>query len=63
MIYEYSMHSQVLYVVFITSILGILAFVPVGDNGTILFSMCNDKPDLSGTICDLNKGSGDGNQW
>ncbi len=62
MIYEHSMHSQVLYVVSITSILGILAFVPIGDNGTILFSMCNDKPDFSGVICNLKKGP-DGNQW
>ena len=38
-VYERRMQSQVLYVVPITSILGKLALVPVGDTGTIPFSM------------------------
>ena len=42
-IYERRMQSQVLYVVPITSILGRLALVPVGDTGTIPFSMRNEK--------------------
>ncbi len=62
MIYELSTHPQVLYVVSITSILGILAFVLVGNNGTILLSMCHDKPDFSCAICDLKKGAGNGNR-
>ena len=45
------MQSQVLYVVPITSILERLALVPVGDTGTIPFSMRNDKTDYPGAIC------------
>ncbi len=55
--------TQVLYVVPITSILGGLALVPVGNNGTIQFSMRNEKPDFSCANCDSKKGAGDGNQW
>jgi hypothetical protein len=57
------MQSQVLYAEPIASILGQLALEPVGHTGTILFSMRNEKPDFSGTICDSKKGAGDGNQW
>jgi hypothetical protein len=45
------------YVVPITSILGRLALVPVGDTGTIPFSMSNEKIDYPGAICD-SKGDG-----
>ena len=38
-VYKRSMQCQVLYVVPITLILGRLALVPVGDTGTIPFSM------------------------
>ncbi len=57
------MQSQVLYVVPITSILGRLALVPVGDTGTIPFSMRNEKPDFPGAICNSKRGAGDGNRW
>ncbi len=50
------MQSQVLYVVPITSILGRLALVPVGDTGTIPFSMRTEKTDYPGAI---PKGAGD----
>jgi hypothetical protein len=62
-IYEQRMQSQVLYVVPITSILGRLALVPVGDTGTIPFSMLNEKTDYPGAICDSKRGAGDGNRW
>ena len=47
-IYERRMQSLVLYVVPISSILGRLALVPVGDTGTIPFSMRHEKPDFDG---------------
>ena len=65
-IYKRRMQSQVLYVVTITSILGRLALVPVGDSDTgtmIPFSMRNKKPDFPGAICDSKRGAGDGNRW
>ncbi len=46
-----------------TSILGRLALVPVGETGTILFSMRKEKTDCPGAACDLKKDAGDGNQW
>jgi hypothetical protein len=51
-IYERRMQSLVLYVVPISSILGRLALVSVGDTGTIPFSMCHEKPDFDGATCD-----------
>jgi hypothetical protein len=58
-IYERWMQSQVLYVVPITSILGRLALVPVGETGTIPFSMRNERSDFPGATCDSKKTSGD----
>jgi hypothetical protein len=57
------MQSQVQYVVPITSILGRLALVPVGDSGTIPFSMRNEKTDYPGAISDSKRGAGDGIRW
>ena len=62
-IYERRMQSQVLYVVPITSILGRLALVPVGDTGTIPFSMHKDTKDFPGASCDTKKDAGDGSRW
>jgi hypothetical protein len=62
-VYERRMQSQVLYVVPITSILGRLALVPVGDTGTIPFSMRKQTRDFSGAACDSKDGAGDGNRW
>ena len=62
-IYERRMQSQVLYVVPINSILGRLALVPVGETGTIPFSMRNEKSDFAGATCDSKRDGGDGNQW
>ena len=63
LIYERSMQSQVLYVVPITSTLGRLALVPVGDTGTIPFSMRGETRDFPVASCDSKEGAGDGNQW
>ncbi len=51
-IYERHTQSQNLYVVPITSISGVgrLALMPVGDTGTIPFSMRNEKLDFSGAL-------------
>ena len=62
-IYERRMQSQVMYVVPITSILGRLALVPVGETGTIPFSMRNERSDFPGATCDSKKDGGDGNRW
>jgi hypothetical protein len=62
-IYERRLQSQVLYVVPITSILGRLALVPVGETGTIPFSMRQETSDFPGASCDSKKGAGDGNRW
>ena len=57
------MQSQVLYVVPITSILGRLALVPVGDTGTIPFNMRKESKDFEGASCDTKRGAGDGSRW
>ena len=62
-IYERWMQSQVMYVVPIASILGRLALVPVGETGTIPFSMRNERSDFPGATCDSKKDGGDGNRW
>ena len=62
-VYNRSMQSQVLYVVPITLILGRLALVPVGDTGTILFSMHKQTREYPGASCDSKDGAGDGNRW
>ncbi len=62
-LFERRMQSQVLYVVPITSILGRLALVPVGDNGTIPFTMRKESKDCDGASCDTKMGAGDGSRW
>ena len=52
MIYERRLQSQVLYVVPIMSILGRLALVPVGETGTIPFTMRTENRDYPGASCD-----------
>ena len=62
-VFERRMQSQVLYVVPITSILGRLALVPVGDTGTIPFNMRMESKDFEGASCDTKMGAGDGSRW
>ena len=62
-IFERRMQSQVLYVVPVTSILGRLALVPVGDTGTIPFTMRKESKDFDGASCNTKMGAGDGSRW
>ncbi len=54
------MQLQVLYGIPVTSILGRLALVPIGEMGTIPFSMLKETPDFPGAASDSKKGAGDG---
>ena len=62
-VFERRMQSQVLYVVPITSILGRLVLVTVGDTGTIPFNMRKESKDFEGASCDTKMGAGDGSRW
>ena len=62
-IYERKINKQVLYVLPITSILGKLPVVPVGDTGTIPHSMRGESADFDGASCDSKPGEGDGCRW
>ena len=48
MLYERRQNKQVLYVIPISSILGKLPLVPVGDTGTIPFSMRDELHEVDG---------------
>jgi hypothetical protein len=54
-IYEGKLQSQVLYVVLVTSILGILQvvrqLVPIGTTGTIPYCMHKEARDFPGASC------------
>jgi hypothetical protein len=63
LVYERKENKQVLYVVPITSILGRLALVPVGDTGTIPYSMRSESASYPGAVCDSRHGAGDGSRW
>ncbi len=62
-IYERRLQSQVMYVIPITSILGRLALVPVGETGTIPYSMRKEASSFPGAACDSKLKGADGNQW
>ena len=55
------MQSLVLYVIPATSILGRLALVPIGETGTIPFSMHKESTDFPRAACNSKKDAGDGN--
>ena len=57
------MQSQVLYVVPVSSILGRIPVVPVGETGTIPFDMRKEAEDFPGASFDSKKGAGDGSRW
>jgi hypothetical protein len=63
MVYERKSNKQVLYVLPITSILSKLPLVPVGDTGTIPFSMRGEAADFDGGSCDSKPGEADGSRW
>ena len=60
MLYERKQNQQVLYVIPISSILGKLPLIPVGDTGTIPFSMRDELHEFDGASCDTKPGEGDG---
>ena len=62
MVYKCKSNKQVLYVLPITSILSKLPSVPVGDTGTIPFSMLGEAADFDGWSCDLKPGERDERQ-
>jgi hypothetical protein len=62
-IYERRLQSQVMYVIPITSILGRLALVPVGETGPIPYSMRKEASSFPGAACDSKLKGADGNRW
>ncbi len=62
-VYERRESAQVLYVVPVSSILGRLLLVPVGDTGTIPFQMRGKSADFPGASCDKTQGGRDGCRW
>ena len=63
MVYERRESAQVLYIVPVSSILGRLPLVPVGDTGTIPFQMLGESADFPGASCDKTQGGRDGCRW
>ena len=59
MLYERKQNQQVLYVIPISSILGKLPLIPVGDTGTIPFSMRDELHEVDWASCDTKPGEGD----
>ncbi len=47
----------------VTSILGRLPVIPVGDTGTIPYSMLGEAADFPGGSFDTQKNKSDGSQW
>ena len=59
MLYELKQNQQVVYVIPISSILGKLPLIPVGDTGTIPFSMRDELHEVDEASCDTKPGEGD----
>lgn len=57
-VYERREQSQVLYVIPVSSILGRLPLVPLGETGTIPFDMRRESADFPGAACDKSHNSG-----
>jgi hypothetical protein len=62
-VYERREQAHVLYVIPVSSILGRLPVVPVGEKGTIPFDMRRESADFPGASCDESENSGDGCRW
>ena len=58
--YERRVGREVFYVLPISSLLGKLPVVPVGNTGTIPFSMRRSADDFVGAAFDSAEGAGDG---
>ena len=61
--YERKQDSQVFYVLPVESILGKLPVVPIGDTGTIPYSMRQHAADFVDAAFDTREGAGDGSRW
>ena len=61
--YERRVGQEVFYVLPISSLLGKLPVVPVGNTGTIPFSMRRSEEDFVNAAFDSAEGAGDGCQW
>jgi hypothetical protein len=64
-VYERSEQSQILYVIPVSSILGRLPLVPVGQTGTIPspLEMRRESADFPWAACDKTKDGSDGSRW
>jgi hypothetical protein len=62
-VYERRESAQVLYVIPVSSILGMLPLVPVGNTGTIPYEMRREAADFPGAYCDKTKDSKDCCRW
>ncbi len=60
--YERNQDNQVFYVLPVEYILGKLPVVPVGDTGTIPYSMRQHAEDFVGAAFDTRDGAGDGSR-
>jgi hypothetical protein len=63
LVYERRESAQVLYVIPVSSILGRLPLVPVGNTGTIPYEMRREAADFSGASCHKTKVGKDGCRW
>jgi hypothetical protein len=61
-VYERNQDNQVFYVLPVEYILGKLPVVPVGDTGTIPYSMRQHAEDFVGAAFDTRDGAGDGSR-
>ena len=61
--YERKQDNQVFYVLLVEYILGKLPVVPVGDTGTIPYSMRQHAEDFVGAAFDTRERAGDGSRW
>jgi len=62
-VYERQTDSQVFYVIPVEYILGKLPVVPIGDTGTIPYSMRQHAADFVDAAFDTREGAGDGSRW
>ncbi len=62
-IYECKSDSQVFYVLPVQSVLGKLPVIPMGDTGTIPFTMRQNAKDFVDAAFDTSERSGDGSRW
>ena len=62
-VHERKQDNQVFYVLPVEYILGKLPVVPVGNTGTIPYSILQHAKDFVGAAFDTREGAGDGSRW